>query len=211
MRIKGFRETIRWYEQNAKKYTQAISSLYSFDQIDSFINLLPKKAKILDAGCAGGRDSKILSDKGREVIGIGLAKNLINIASKKYPDIKFVHGNFLNLPFPGGYFDGVWCHASLVHFERIDDVKKALSELARVLKKEGIIHVFVKEKTAEKETEIISDVLSKHKRFFRYFTKEEIKRLLENADFEIVQLYDEKDKAGRKEVKWILALGRKIK
>ena len=58
MKIKGFRDTIEWYNKNAKQYAQATSQTASIEQIDQFAKLLPKEAKVLDAGCGFGRDKE---------------------------------------------------------------------------------------------------------------------------------------------------------
>jgi len=46
------------------------------------------------------------------------------IARTTYPEIKFVEGNFLNLPFADQSFDGIWAHASLLHLETVKAVEK---------------------------------------------------------------------------------------
>ena len=213
MQIKGFRDTINWYNQNAQVYSKSILNYSSPEQIDEFVKLVPKSTKVLDAGCASGRDSKFLLDKGINVIGIDLSLELIKIAKKNYPDIKFVEGNFLNLPFIDKMFGGIWAHASLLHFENTEDVFKALSEFYRVLMKNGIIHVLVKAQTTINKYNIVIDKLSKHNRFFQFFTKEEIKDLLQRSSFKIIKLehYREIDKNpnGRPEVEWIVCLGKK--
>ena len=213
MQIKGFRDTINWYNQNAQVYSKSILNYSSPEQIDEFVKLVPKSTKVLDAGCASGRDSKLLLDKEISVIGIDLSSELIKIAKKNYPDIKFVEGNFLNLPFIDKMFGGIWAHASLLHFENTEDVFKALSEFYRVLMKNGIIHVLVKAQTTINKYNIVIDKLSKHNRFFQFFTKEEIKDLLQRSSFKIIKLehYREIDKNpnGRPEVEWIVCLGKK--
>ncbi|TAL52767.1 MAG: class I SAM-dependent methyltransferase, partial [Nanoarchaeota archaeon] len=128
MKIRGFEDTINWYDKNAESYTKAIQNYSSFDELNEFVSLLPKKAIVLDAGCAAGRDAAVMKRGGIKPIGIDLSSNLIKIAKKRYPKIKFIQGNFLKLPFEIGSFDGVWTHASLLHFDSVKDVKKALSE-----------------------------------------------------------------------------------
>jgi len=210
MKIKGFQDTINWYNKNAKKYdTESVQNVKPIEQIDEFIKLIPKDSKVLDAGCGPGRDTKLITDRGVSVMGIDLSTELIKIARKKYPNIKFIVGNFLNLPFPIDHFGGVWAHASLIHFETVEDVVKALKEFYRVLTPGGILHLFVREKTANKKFDIVSDVLSKYNRLFQYFTKEEIEDYLKKVGFKVTKLVECYDPAGRSDVKWILSLARK--
>ena len=213
MKIKGFEDTIRWYNKNAKFYADSIQNYSSPDEIDELVNLLPKKAKVLDAGCAAGRDTAVFAIRGMNPLGIDLSSNLIKIAKKRYPSIKFVQGNFLKLPFKNSYFQGVWAHASLLHLDSVKDVKKALSEFYRVLQKGGIIHVYVKAQTGRKKYAIVKDKLSKHDRFFQFFKRNELKKLIKNAGFKMIKIeqYNETEKnpKGRKEVEWIACLARK--
>ena len=213
MRVSGFNETITWYDQNAEQYTQACENMSLPDEIEKFVDSLPKNAKVLDAGCGGGRDASLLKKRGVGVTGIDLSSGLIKVAKEKHPDIDFVEGNFLRLPFEDKSFDGIWNHASLLHLETVDEVKTALGEFERVLKNGGFLYTKVKAQTGSDKTAVVRDSLSNHERFFQYFTMAEIQTLLNDSGFEIVNIeqYNEADKMppGRSEVEWIVALSKK--
>lgn len=213
MKVTGFQDTINWYDRNAEGYAKSLNQLGNTEQINQFVKLLPKGAKVLDAGSAGGRDTNLLSLKGLDVIGLDISKGLLSIARKNYPHLKFIEGNFLSLPFKNDSFDGVWSHASLVHLETIDDVRKALSEFFRVLKLNGVLHVLVKAQIGNNKTQVISDSIIKHNRFFQYFKEDEIKKLIQDTGFNIIYFehYREIDKnpKGRKDTQWYLTLAKK--
>ena len=207
---KNFSNVIQWYEDNAQKYANASSGLINNNLIKKFTNLLKSKGKILDAGCGPGRDSKVFCDLGFNVFGVDLSSNLLKIASKKCPKSVFKKANFLSLPFEDEYFDGIWASASLLHLENTDDVKKALNEFNRVLKRSGVLCVLVKQQMGKEKTSIVTDSLSKHNRFFQWFSKTEINNLLNENNFSIIYLEDNyPDLAGREEVKWVIALAKK--
>lgn len=208
MKIKGFQDTMEWYNKNAPQYAKSIQKIQSIKQIGEFVQEIPKGAKILDAGCASGRDTKLISDKGFNVIGIDLSHELINIARKNNPNIEFIEGNFLKLPFSNNFFGGVWARASLLHFETIKDVVDSLKEFHRVLMSGGIIHIYVKEKIKDEKFDIIEDSLSHHKRFFQYFTMQEIEKYVTNSGFTILKL-ERHDSTSRSEIKWLLCLAKK--
>src|SRR5690606_8332356 len=118
--------------------------------------------------------------------------------------------DMLNLSFDEDSFNGVWSNTSLLHFESIEDVKKALREFHKVLKEKGILHVLVKAQTGTEKTAIVKDTLAEHDRFFQYFTLEEMRKLLTEANFEIILLEQyaesEKKENARPEVQLIRAL-----
>ena len=97
-----------------------------------------------------------------------MSKSLIAKAKEQHSDITFIQADFLDLPFEDNFFHGLWAHASLLHFEQPSQVEKALSEFNRVLTKNGLIHVFVKQQLGEEKTSVVVDTLSNHPRFFQF-------------------------------------------
>lgn len=211
MSVQGLRDTIEWYDANAEQYATANATYFDMNHITAFARQLPKNATVLDAGCGAGRDAHILSKQGITVTGVDLSKGLLAVAREKFPTVTFVEGDLLDLPFEDMSFDGVWSNTSLLHLETVSDVKQALSEMYRVLKTQGTLHVVVKAQTGADKTAVVSDKLSGHERFFQYFTVDEMKGLLREAGFKIVldKEYSETDTIphGRPEVKliWCLA------
>lgn len=100
--------------------------------IDTMLQkLYPNASSLLDVGCGRGYWLNLLKEK----TGLGLTgcdlfeKNDLN-------SIKYVQGNIEELPFPDQSFDIVTCNHTIEH---IRDIKKAVSELKRVAKKQLII------------------------------------------------------------------------
>jgi ubiquinone/menaquinone biosynthesis C-methylase UbiE len=213
MSVTGLEDTIKWYDEHAEQYAEAGASYFDINHITTFAKRLPEDATVLDAGCGAGRDADILRKQNLKVTGIDLSSGLLEVAKKKFPEITFVEGNLLSLPFEETSFDGVWSNTSLLHLETEEDVKQALSEMYRVLKKPGLLHVVVKAQTGENKTAVVSDKLSGHDRFFQYFIADELSQLLTEARFTIVQVteYSETDTIphGRPEVKLIWCLAQK--
>jgi ubiquinone/menaquinone biosynthesis C-methylase UbiE len=213
MNIKGLKDTIEWYDAHAKQYAAAGATYADMNHIAMFVKRLPEHAIVLDAGCGPGRDANILHERGLTVTGVDLSRGLLRVARQNFPDITFVEGDLLKLPFADMYFDGVWANTSLLHLETVSDVEQALLEMHRVLKKPGMLHVVVKSQTGTSKTAVVSDKLSGHDRFFQYFTLDEMNGLLNDAGFEVLlsKEYDETETIphGRPEVKLIWCLARK--
>jgi ubiquinone/menaquinone biosynthesis C-methylase UbiE len=203
MKVSGFSDTIAWYDENAKQYSEVNAGIADIDQIEELAGLLPSGAAILDAGCAAGRDCKLFWDRGFKVTGVDVSEGLIDVA----------HSNFLELPFEDKSFEAVWAHQSLLHLETPKDVQKALSEFHRILKPGGVLLTLVKSQTDENKTAVVADDLSGHDRFFQYFTQQELQTLLSQAGFSVTKLeeYRESDKRpdGRPEVGLIYSISRK--
>ena len=210
----SYKETINWYDKNANEYALQGNKYASLAQINDFVRLLQPESKVLDAGCGFGRDTNLLAKKGLDIVGLDLSPGLIQVAKKKFPQLKFIEGDFLKLPFKNEYFDGIWAHASLVHLESVEDVKKALKEFNRVLKSKGVIHILVRANISNKKFETETDKKTNSKKFFQYFFKDEIETLIKDAGFSTVKLYQFKDPNSAKKynerlVEWIRFLGRK--
>ena len=96
-------------------------------------NLLTEfaRGKCLDIGFGSGLYTKYLRDLGHEVVGVDNEKRFVDLATKKYPDIKFFSASALKLPFKRREFDTAIAFDILEH---VDD-EAALEELFRVAKR----------------------------------------------------------------------------
>ena len=94
--------------------------------------------KVLDLGCGTG---VILEEIGRkystaELFGLDLSENMIAQARQRLKStVELSVGDAENLPYADNSFDLVCCVESFHHYP---DPAKALSEIKRVLKKDGI-------------------------------------------------------------------------
>ncbi len=209
MEIHGFDDTIAWYDKNAEQYSENSHKINFEKSIDAFLALLPEHPTVLEAGCGTGRDARVFKDRGVEIVGIDISKGLLGVARTENSDITFIEGDLRALPLEENSFDGVWAHASLVHLETIEDAEKSLAEFFRVLKAGGFLYVLVKARQGSEKTAIVSDSLSNHNRFFRYYTPEELSELLTSAGFAQGDHQVLDDPHGREEVKWIRSVVQK--
>ena len=174
---------------------------------DKFARILPKGARILDVGCAGGRDSQKFFKLGFEVTGIDVIDLFVSEAQKFTPKAKFYKMDLRELKFPANYFDAIWANAVLLHFPKTD-ILSILKKLKKVLKKGGKMHIAVKYGRGEKW---VADKLSEgQKRFFSYFAKKELENYIKSAGFKVVFSQIDKDCAGREELKWVVVWAQKI-
>jgi ubiquinone/menaquinone biosynthesis C-methylase UbiE len=120
---------------------------YPFDNIVTFIyrNYPRDKerhdVKVLEVGCGSGNNLWFAAREGFSVTGIDGSKSAINYVKDRFKNENlegtFIVGDFTMLPFKDEQFDIVIDRGSIVCVN-LDGAKKAISEVARVLKHEGL-------------------------------------------------------------------------
>ena len=183
------KDTINFYDQNIDEYVKKTAELQDKNWLNKFTSYLPTNGSVLDIGCAFGRDTIFFASKEYASFGIDLSEKMISKAKKSIPSAKFYVMNMLDLKFETSFFDGIWCSATLLHLNK-DDALKSLSEMKRVLKPEGIIYLNLKEGNGEKI--IIDNRYKNAKKFYSYYTETEIKNMLANHGFKILDFKLEK-------------------
>jgi demethylmenaquinone methyltransferase/2-methoxy-6-polyprenyl-1,4-benzoquinol methylase len=90
--------------------------------------------KILDIAAGTGTSSAAIAKSGAEVTAADFSPGMIEVGRRKHPGITFVEADAMALPFADAQFDAVTISFGL---RNIEDPKKALSEMFRVLKPGG--------------------------------------------------------------------------
>jgi demethylmenaquinone methyltransferase/2-methoxy-6-polyprenyl-1,4-benzoquinol methylase len=90
--------------------------------------------RVLDAACGTGDLAIIAAKHGANVTGLDFSEQMLVRARRKAPEIEWVQGDLLALPFPDGSFD-----AATVGFgiRNVADLQRGIDELRRVLKPGG--------------------------------------------------------------------------
>lgn len=94
--------------------------------------------RILDIAAGTGASSLELARSGAEVTALDFSQGMLEEGRRLRPEISFVFGDALNLPFPNDSFDVTTISFGL---RNTNDTKKALSEALRVTKAGGSIFV----------------------------------------------------------------------
>jgi SAM-dependent methyltransferase len=94
--------------------------------------------RVLDAGCGVGYGSARLAQAAASVVGVDVSEEAIAHARTHYaaPGVSFAVMDISALTFENGSFDAV---CSFETIEHVNDVERALTELARVLRASGIL------------------------------------------------------------------------
>jgi ubiquinone/menaquinone biosynthesis C-methylase UbiE len=91
---------------------------------------------VLDNGCGTGYGTAHLAEVAKSVVGVDISKEALRWAKKRYPHVKYLRMDVHSLEFPDNSFDFV---ISTENFEHLPDQKRHASELARVIRPDGLI------------------------------------------------------------------------
>lgn len=97
------------------------------------VNPLPGE-KVLDVAAGTGASSAVLAKAGAEVTACDLSEGMIEVGRRRHPEIEFIHGDAMELPFEEASFDVVTISWGL---RNIPDPGLALREMARVVRPKG--------------------------------------------------------------------------
>jgi SAM-dependent methyltransferase len=97
--------------------------------------------RCLDLGCGEGHNTRLLADRGAQVIGLDHAETFVRHAAGVAPGgIPYLVGDGSVLPFASGAFDAVTAFMSLMD---VGAPEATLAEIARVLRPGGIVQFSV--------------------------------------------------------------------
>ena len=101
--------------------------------------LLTSDGQVLDVGCGTGDLSIELFEKSAaRVVGIDFCRPMLSLAKEKAPQLRFIEGDALRLPFADEEFEAVTIAFAL---RNLSSVERGLVELRRVLKPRGLLAV----------------------------------------------------------------------
>jgi ubiquinone/menaquinone biosynthesis C-methylase UbiE len=175
--------TIDTYNKQAKEYDDGTTGFWEQfpnTTINKFSELVVGEKLILNVGSGPGQDGLLLKNKGLEITCLDASETMVKMCSER--GLEAVQGDLLTLPFADKSFDGVWAYTSLLHVKK-SEIKKALKEIHRVLVTAGILGLGMIEGEGELYRESTGGVSLP--RWFSFYTREELEKLLQGADFTV--------------------------
>ncbi|GGM22840.1 demethylmenaquinone methyltransferase [Paraliobacillus quinghaiensis] len=150
MRDKSKEERVHNVFENIYKRYDFMNSVISFKRHKAWRKDVMKRMNVrpgdqaLDVCCGTGDWSFSLANQIGEngkVIGLDFSKNMLSVANEKleqskHPQLKFIYGNAMELPFESDTFDFVTIGFGL---RNVPDYKKVLEEMTRVVKPGGMV------------------------------------------------------------------------
>jgi len=166
-----------------RKYDMHIRTHY----LKKYISRESKKDFILDVACSKAPFYHFLKEWGyaEKVFGIDLLFNQLEIAYDR--GVKTVQANALAIPFPDKYFSKVIFTDTMVHLMNKKDQERVLSEIARILKKDGHLLITVTSFRFAALKGVLHDVNLLKNDYCTYYSLKEILELTSH-NFRLVRL-----------------------
>lgn len=132
-----------WYIERFRKMAADGADL---DGEARFVDaMVPRGARILDAGCGPGRVGGALSERGHEVVGVDVDPALIEAAEQDHPGPTWLVGDLAELDLAArgvdGAFDVVVCAGNVITFVPATDRRPALERMGHHLADDGRIAI----------------------------------------------------------------------
>ncbi len=130
---------IECYDKTAEKYASKYFNELENKHLDQILlkafSLQNKdKGKLIDFGCGPGQTTKFLFDNGcQNILGTDLASEMVKVATRLNPKIKFEQADLLHLQCANNSFGAAVAFYAIVHFD-YEQLQQAFSEIKRVLK-----------------------------------------------------------------------------
>lgn len=158
------------------------------------INVIEKNLKvnnlnILDIGCGAGTLSFYLAGKGHRITGIDISQKAINECKKSAKKIKLKNTEFVRVSFPEEFvlkkqFDEIIFTEVIEH---ISNDRKALKEIYKLLKPNGILILSTPSSTAPLHRLGLTKKFDEEVGHLRRYNLDQLKKLLRNEHFTIIE------------------------
>ena len=194
-------QTQAFYSSNAALLAEQYRS--AAGGIDTWFDVaFPKGSRILDVGCAAGRDVSLLLKGGWDAFGVDPCPELIDQGLRLDPSLEgrlTVDALPALSTIPDSSFDGVLCSAVLMHLPE-EILFDAAFGLRRVLKPGGRLLVSLPlDNTGEPLTG-----RDERERFHNGISPERLELLLSRLGFTRIGRGENSDALGRVEKKWVV-------
>jgi SAM-dependent methyltransferase len=156
---------------------------------------------VLVPGSGYGRNTKLFSSSGFNVVGIEISEIAYNLAKQFDPLSKFYNGSVLDMSFDASKYDAIYCF-NVLHLFRQNERRLFLRECVSKLRGQGLMFLTVfsdEESSLGQGKEVEENTYeSRPGRPVHYFTEDDLREHLH--DFEIIEigtLQDPEDHGGQ--------------
>ncbi|MGE5205266.1 MAG: methyltransferase domain-containing protein [Chlamydiota bacterium] len=123
-------------EYAARIYGELNGKPFDRERLDDFAQRVRPIGLICDLGCGPGHIARYLHERETQVFGLDLSLGNLRQALRLNPQLEFVQGDMLALPFARESLGGIAAFYSIIHLQH-EQVEDALREMRRVLRPGG--------------------------------------------------------------------------
>lgn len=149
----------------------------------------PEHARVLEIGCAAGRDAEEIVQKADWYMGIDVAEELIKLARRRLPEATFLVADAAHFEYPDN-LDVVIAFASLIHLDE-SELKTLYKKMAAALRQGGVLYQSLKY-SPEYHSEVFTDEFGPRQ---YYFYNLDLIKELAGPGFEVAHTRQETMKA----------------
>ncbi len=179
------KNAVEIYNLIAEEYAKKFDLIESDEDLrfpNIFLSYLKPGWLVLDLGCGTGFSAEYFASKGMKVEGVDFSKNMIAIAKRNYPNLKFSIADMREFD-PDEEKDAVWAGYSLFHFEQ-DQMERVIERIKTYLKPSGILGLVFQ--VGHGEIEPQEPFLQDRKIYIHLYTENEFVAILEKHGFEVI-------------------------
>ncbi len=186
------------YDNIAKDFSATRYKVW--EGVRNFLDAIPSGSSIIETGCGNGKNLLYRNDL--KCFGVDISKEMVDIC--KESGIDSIQSNMIDVPIGNDTYDYSMSIAAIHHLDTREDRIKAINELVRVTKKNGLILIYVwcfiqPEESKRKFTKTDELVSFKKKngevyyRFYHLYVDGELEDDLQKVNnIEIIKIYKEK-------------------
>jgi SAM-dependent methyltransferase len=153
--------------------------------LDRLVDLARGLGPICDLGCGPGHVAAYLRSRGADAFGADLSDEMVRVARRLNPGIRFERQDMLALTLPERSLGAVAAFYAIVHFS-LDQAERAFAEVGRVLVPGG--HLLVAFHVGD-ETRHVDELLGRRVSLdFRFFAVDDVLARLEAAGLAIAEV-----------------------
>lgn len=192
-------ESTNYYNENADDFFTNTCDVDMSGLYEKFEALLPANAKLLDAGCGSGRDTKHFLSKGYQVNAMDASDEMVKRACA-FTGIDVKKAYFEEIEEKDAY-DGIWSCASLLHVPK-QSIPTIFEKFIAALKPERIWYMSFKYGEDER---------TKDGRLFNDYTESSLNVLLdEHPQLKLIEMWLTDDRRPDRDDKWLNVIVRKV-
>ncbi len=149
---------------------------------------LKRRMRVVDIGCGAGTLDFYISDKVKGVYGVDISKNAVKMANQSAKNMSIHNVAFDVCDFPNKVLKGMYDFVIFTEvIEHLEDDKKALTEINKLLNKDGILFLSTPSLNAPLHKIGYAKDFDKRVGHLRRYTVEGLSKMIEDSGFKILE------------------------